>query len=116
MNLTRLVLPGLPEKILAAVPHDRPLAAIGIMLGLAAAAAAYRLLAEWQRRVTFDHIFTRAPGGSVIVQEAGKAGPAMWIWVGSGERPQPAPVERIYIVTDRYAMLPPGNRAGRSER
>jgi hypothetical protein len=44
----------------------------------------YRLIAEWQRRVTLDHIFTHAPGGSVIFQEKGLACPAMSIWVGTG--------------------------------
>jgi hypothetical protein len=61
------------------------------MLGLA-----YRLLAERQRRATFDHIFTNAPEGSVILQEKSPAGPAMWVWVG--ESPRPVALERVKCV------------------
>jgi hypothetical protein len=34
----------------------------------------YRLVAEWQRRITLDRIVTYAPGVSVIFQEKGLAG------------------------------------------
>lgn len=88
----------------------------GVALAILLVAAAYRLLAAWQRRVTFDHIFDRAPGGSVIVQQKSRVGPAMWIWVGEGERPSPTQPERIYMLI-QYQLVPlaPG-RPGDHER
>jgi hypothetical protein len=48
----------------------------------------FRLLAEWQRRLTLVALVQHAPGGTVIVQERGRGGPAMRVQVGCGS-PQP---------------------------
>ncbi|SNT63000.1 hypothetical protein SAMN05421812_114248 [Asanoa hainanensis] len=63
---------------------------------LAVVGLVYRLLAEWQRRVTLDRLLTKAPGGSVILQEKSVAGPAIQVWVGDAcppivEGPRSAP-------------------------
>lgn len=52
------------------------------------AAALYRLLAEWQRRKTLIELVSRAPANTTVVLERGPGGPAMWVKVGDGERPQ----------------------------
>jgi hypothetical protein len=46
-----------------------------------------RLLAEWQLRRTLAEIFSRAPGGSVIIVRKRGLGGTMWIHVGSGHVP-----------------------------
>lgn len=48
--------------------------------------AGLRLLSEWQRRVTLVDLVERAPGGTVVVQERGLGGPAMWVQVGHGSQ------------------------------
>jgi hypothetical protein len=50
----------------------------------------YRLLAEWQRRTTLVELMKVAPAGTLIVQERGFGGPAMWIQIGGGA-PRQAP-------------------------
>ena len=58
-----------------------------LVMLLTSLALVYRLLAERQRMVTFERIFTNAPGGTVVVQEKSVAGPAIWIWVGEAPKP-----------------------------
>jgi len=104
-TLTRLVPPELVGTI-TTVLHGHPAAAVGILLGYSLVKATFRLLAEWQRRLTFDHILTKAPGGTVIIQEKSKAGPAMWIMVGTGNDPTPDRPERFNIVVRPFVGLP----------
>jgi hypothetical protein len=59
------------------------------ILGLVAVAGTVRLLCEWQRRETLVAIVREAPAGTVVVQERGLGGPAMWVQVGYGP-PGPA--------------------------
>jgi hypothetical protein len=47
----------------------------------------YRVAAEQSRRRTVIEVCTYAPSGTVIVQEAGPGGPAMWVWIGNRQRP-----------------------------
>jgi hypothetical protein len=49
----------------------------------------YRLLAERARRKTLETTYRFAPAKTVVVQDVGPGGPAMWIWIGEAERPQP---------------------------
>jgi hypothetical protein len=101
MNCDGSLLPAgwdsVTQKILytSTAGHAAVVVVLLTVLGLA-----YRLLAERQRRATFDHIFTNAPEGSVIVQERSVAGPAMWIWVGDAPRPVvPDRIEHVVVVT-----------------
>jgi hypothetical protein len=50
----------------------------------------FRLLSEWQRRLTLVAIIERAREGTVVVQERGPGGPALWVQVGYGP-PQSGP-------------------------
>ncbi len=77
----------------------------------------YRLLAEAQRRSTLAQVVTRAPGGSVIMQEKSSAGPAMWIWVGTAP-PATAYHGEYVIVVVAHSTGPawPGLPEGRSSR
>ncbi|MEV8015262.1 sigma-70 family RNA polymerase sigma factor [Streptomyces sp. NPDC086554] len=50
---------------------------------LAALAGASAFLAEWQRRVTLIALVHNAPDGTVVVQERGRGGPAMQVYVGA---------------------------------
>jgi hypothetical protein len=70
--------------------------AAGWILGLVAVAGGVRLLCEWQRRTTLVAIVREAPAGTVVVQERGLGGPAMWIQVGYGW-PGPAAQPRSII-------------------
>lgn len=47
-----------------------------------------RLFAEWQRRKTLVSVINYARGGTVIVQERGRGGPAMRIEIGSDPKDQ----------------------------
>lgn len=51
-----------------------------LFAGLAGVAA---FLAEWQRRATLLALVRDAPGGTVVVQERGRGGPAMHVHVGA---------------------------------
>jgi hypothetical protein len=62
------------------------------ILGLVAVAGGVRLLCEWQRRTTLVAIVREAPAGTVVVQERGPGGPAMWVLVGYGP---PAPASQL---------------------
>jgi hypothetical protein len=46
----------------------------------------YRLMAEQARRRTLIETCAYAPGGTVIIQEAGPGGPAIRVWIGGGQR------------------------------
>jgi DNA-directed RNA polymerase specialized sigma24 family protein len=50
---------------------------------LPALAGAAAFLAEWQRRATLIALVRHAPGGTVVVQERGRGGPAMQVHVGA---------------------------------
>jgi hypothetical protein len=56
-----------------------------IVLGI----LAYRLLAEHGRRKTLEATYRHALPGTVVVQDDGPGGPAMWIWVGITGNPSP---------------------------
>ncbi len=92
------------NKIFMHLPGPQALWVFGTF---AAISMIYRLLAEWQRRMTLDHIFTHAPGGSVIFQEKGLAGPAMSVWVGNGPYPPPDTVHLVIHPSTAW-QLPPG--------
>ncbi|MGA5364231.1 RNA polymerase sigma factor [Streptomyces purpurascens] len=49
---------------------------------IAALAGVAAFLAEWQRRATLIALVRHAPGGTVLVQERGRGGPAMQVHVG----------------------------------
>jgi hypothetical protein len=66
------------------------------ILGLVAVAGVVRLLCEWQRRATLVAIVREAPAGTVVVQERGLGGPAMWVQVGYGW-PRQAERSRVSI-------------------
>lgn len=51
----------------------------------------FRLLMEWQLRLTLAEIFQHAPGGSVIVIRKRGLGGTMWIQVGPRTASVPAP-------------------------
>ena len=93
------------SKILMHMPGPQAIWVFGIFLVIS---MTYRLLAEWQRRITFDHILTHAPGGTVIFQEKGLAGPAMSIWVGTGARPAPTTVHVMVYTPWGLRQLPTG--------
>ncbi|MEV4638424.1 hypothetical protein AB0J80_13840 [Actinoplanes sp. NPDC049548] len=80
------------HKVFMALPSAQAIWAFGVLMTLS---MIYRLLAEWQRRITVDHIFAHAPGGSVIFQDKSMAGPAMSIWVGAGPYPPPTTVHLV---------------------
>lgn len=50
---------------------------------LPALACAAAFLAEWQRRATLIALVRHAPGGTVVVQERGRGGPALQVHVGA---------------------------------
>jgi hypothetical protein len=65
-----------------------------LLLGVLVIGLAARLLAEWQRRKTLVALIQHAPGGTVIMQNRGRGGPAMRIEIGSsanGPKDQNAP-------------------------
>lgn len=70
--------------VAAVAVHAVSWAAAWWILGLVAVAGAVRLLCEWQRRATLVAIVQEAPAGTVVVQERGLGGPAMWVQVGYG--------------------------------
>ncbi len=81
-----------------------------VLMGLLAAWG-YRLVAEWARRQTLIATYKYAPGGTVVVQEHGPGGPAMWIWVGEGQRPLPSGVQAVVHARDGRQGSPPGGHA-----
>jgi hypothetical protein len=96
------------NKILTQLPGPHT---FGVFAAFMLISMVYRLLAEWQRRITFDHVFQNAPGGSVIIQEKSLAGPAMSIWVGAGPYPQPSTVHVvIHTPEHQHRFLTGGGR------
>jgi hypothetical protein len=77
---------GLSGKVAIVLAHMVSWAAACWILGLVAIAGVIRLLCEWQRRTTLVAILRNAPAGTVVVQERGLGGPAMWVQVGHGPR------------------------------
>src|ERR1035441_2503586 len=76
---------------------------------------AYRLLAERERRKTLEATYRYAPAKTVVAQDDRGGGPAMRIWVGGGERPQPPPSQCTCRVSGRYlhgGEGEPGDHAG----
>jgi hypothetical protein len=66
----------------------------------------YRLLAERERRKTLEAAYRHAPAGTVVVQGDGPGGPPMWIRVGEGQRPEPAPRPVIWVLVSRRWRAP----------
>lgn len=99
--------PGqLLDRFLTDLPAPRTIITLGFLITFGLLLVAYRLLSEWQRRMTFDRILTRAPGGSVIIQSKGAAGPAMWIWVDAGAHPAPFALSPMHIIVQTRRTLP----------
>jgi hypothetical protein len=94
------------NKILTQLPGPHAFWAFGVLMLIS---MVYRLFAEWQRRVTLDHIFKNAPGGSVVIQEKGLACPAMSVWVGTGPYPPPTVVHVVVHPPGRQWHLPAGD-------
>ena len=82
-------------------------AALLILLG-------FRLVAERARRRTLIEACAYAPGGTVIFQEAGPGGPAMWVWIGDGQRPGPPDASVALLPVERRSR--PQVARGRGER
>ncbi|GAA4103260.1 hypothetical protein GCM10022214_81940 [Actinomadura miaoliensis] len=81
--------PGWPEGAFALGAHLASWKAGVAALALLVAVFGYRLLAERARRETLRVTYREAPGGTVVVQEEGPGGPAMWVRIGDGQRPEP---------------------------
>jgi hypothetical protein len=111
-------LPAVSDRVMHEISHVSVVGrATAVIALLAVLGLAYRLLAERQRRSTFDHIFTSAPGGSVIFQEKSVAGPAMWVWVGEVAQPVVRDrVERVVVVMPTPAMSSPAERGWSAAR
>jgi hypothetical protein len=80
---------GTFDKVATVLAHVVSWAAACWILGLVAVVGVIRLLCEWQRRTTLVAILQNAPAGTVVIQEGGLGGPAMWVQVGYGA-PWPA--------------------------
>jgi hypothetical protein len=93
------------NKILTQMPSPHAFWVFGAFMLIS---MGYRLLAERERRVTLDHIFKNAPGGSVVIQEKGLACPAMSVWVGPGPYPPPNVVHVVVHPAGRQWHLPAG--------
>lgn len=84
MNLVTAVDLDLPVRLSAALAHAASWKTVILLLGVLVLGLAGRLLAEWQRRKTLVAVIQQAPGGTVIVQQRGRGGPAMRIEIGPG--------------------------------
>jgi hypothetical protein len=84
VNVTTSPLGGTFEKVIAVLAHAVSWAAAWWILGLVAIVGVIRLLCEWQRSTTLVALVRHAPAGTVVVQERGLGGPAMWVQVGYG--------------------------------
>jgi hypothetical protein len=84
VNVTTSPLGGTSEKVATVLAHPLSAAAAWWLLALVAVAGVIRLLCEWQRRTTLVALVRHAPAGTVVVQERGLGGPAMWVQVGYG--------------------------------
>jgi hypothetical protein len=74
-----------------------------MMVAALLALLGYRLAAEKARRRTLTEACAYAPTGTVIVQKSGPGGPAMWVWIGDGQRPGPQQGAAVVV-------LPAGRR------
>lgn len=92
------------NKIFMYLPGPQALWGLGTFVVIS---MIYRLLAERERRIALDHIFTHAPGGSVIFQEKSLAGPAMSVWVGTGPYPPPNTIHVVIHPPAGPWQLPP---------
>lgn len=84
MNLIATVDPNLLAGWSAVYAHVTSWKSAILFLGVLVLGLVGRLLAEWQRRKTLVAMVQQAPGGTVIVQQRGRGGPAVRIEVGSG--------------------------------
>ncbi|GAA3247009.1 hypothetical protein ACFO1B_51015 [Dactylosporangium siamense] len=118
MTVEGPLLVGLWHKVVGMLPDAAsPWCLAALTLTLVAARAGYRVLVEWQRRVTFDRIFANAPGGSVVVQgKEGVAGSAMRIWVGHGTVPGAHVPERKAVIVSGPSMPVKGGRPTTHDR
>ena len=82
MNLITAVDPDLPVRLSSALAHASSWKSVILLLGVLVIGLIGRLLAEWQRRKTLVAVIKDAPGGTVIVQNRGRGGPAMRIEIG----------------------------------
>jgi hypothetical protein len=96
MKLIRSPLGGTLGGAAGVLAHTVSWAAGCWILGLVALAGSVRLLCEWQRRTTLLAIVREAPAGTILVQERGLGGPAMWVQVGYG---WPGPAAQPLSVT-----------------
>jgi hypothetical protein len=89
MNTTTPCEPDWLDRPFGMLAQAASLKSACIMLVALAVVAILRLLFEWQRRTTLVDLVERAPAGTVVVQEGGPGGPAMWVQVGHGsDQPQ----------------------------
>ncbi len=75
----------------AITPYAAQPKASWILLIPLAIGGIFRLLMEWQLRLTLAEIFRCAPGGSVIVIRKRGLGGTMWIQIGPRTAPGPWP-------------------------
>jgi hypothetical protein len=100
-----------PAWVSTVAPHAVTWPTLGAVLAPLVLLGVLRLFAEWQRRTTLLALLRHAPGGTVVIQEKGSGGPAMWILVGNGPRP-PIVAPVIVLPFPRYQMVlaPGGHR------
>ena len=79
---------GWVERAAPIVAHAVSWWAAGAVIVVTFGILAYRLLAERARRKTLETTYRYAPAGTVLIQGEGPGGPAMWIEVGEGPRPE----------------------------
>ncbi|GLY91412.1 hypothetical protein Airi02_093410 [Actinoallomurus iriomotensis] len=75
-----------PDWMPGLLPNLVSWATVGAVAMMLLAGIGARCLAEWQRRRTLIALVQHAPGGTVVVQERGVGGPAMWVQIGHGPR------------------------------
>lgn len=78
---------------------------LGVLLMPGLILAAYRLLDEWQRRVTLNSALN-APGGSVIVHEKHGNHSTTKVWVGMVPPPAAPPAAPVYLIVQVSAAAP----------
>jgi hypothetical protein len=88
VNVIFVPSPVLPVWVYGMLAHAASWRSWIFVVALPALGMLGRLLAEWQRRETLVALMEHAPGGTVIVQERGRGGPAMRVEVGSRARQQ----------------------------
>ena len=84
MNLIATVDPNLLVRWSAVYAHVTSWKSAILFLGVLVLGLVGRQLAEWQRRKTLIAMVQQAPGGTVIMQQRGRGGPAVRIEIGSG--------------------------------